>query len=188
MHDATESTAFMRFREGDAQAFDEVVAQYRQPAYATALKILGDAGQAEEAVQEAFLRIWRNSHRFEAGRGSERTWLLSVVRNQAIDTMRRRNRRGEVDIEAVPALLTLRDPSDPLAQVEHGSDAEMVRRALEHLPAEQRGAIQLVYYGEMRPPEVSRLLGIPEGTVRSRVRLGLAKLRELLPAREFAAA
>lgn len=176
----SQPTAFSRFHNGDAHAFDDVVAEYASPAYAVALKVLSDPGLAEEAVQEAFIRIWRNAHRFSDTRGSERTWILSVVRNQSIDMLRRRNRHTTVDIDAIPGVATIRDPNDTWTAVLNGLHAEEIRDALGRLPVEQRGVIQLGFFAGMRSVDIARSLNLPEGTVRSRMRLGLSKLRALL--------
>jgi RNA polymerase sigma-70 factor, ECF subfamily len=173
-------TAFARFRAGDQHAFEDLVAEYTHSAYAVAVKVLGDSQQAEEAVQEAFLRIWRSAGRFDGSRGSERTWILSVVRNQSIDLLRRRNRHSTVDIDAVPGIAALKDtsaPGDPWRQVEQGITAGQIQDALDQLPAEQRGVIQLAFFGGMRSVDIARRFSLPEGTVRSRMRLGLARLR-----------
>lgn len=174
------TTAFARYREGDTAAFDDVVTQYTSPAYGTALKILSDPSLAEEAVQEAFVRVWRKARAFEGRRGSERTWILSVVRNQAIDMLRKRARHPEADLDAVPGALLITAPDDPWHAVAEGLRAETVRSALRQLPAEQRGVLELAYFAGLRSTEIARELGIPEGTVRSRMRLALAKLRTIL--------
>lgn len=189
---SNELSAFARYRAGDAAAFDEVVTAYASPAYATAVKVLADPALAEEAVQEAFVRIWKNAHKFESARGNERTWILSVVRNQSIDMLRKRNRHPESDIDAVPGLALIRDPEDPWALVAEKLQASQVKHALDQLPAEQRGVIQLAFFAGMRSVDIARSLNLPEGTVRSRMRLGLGKLREMLkntdlaPARQVA--
>lgn len=176
----TQPSAFARYRAGDDAAFDQVVAEYASPAYATAVKVLADPSLAEEAVQEAFVRIWRNAHKFESARGNERTWILSVVRNQSIDMLRKRNRHPESDIDAVPGMALLRDPEDPWRVVAQKLQSSQVKHALDQLPAEQRGVIQLAFFAGMRSVDIARSLNLPEGTVRSRMRLGLGKLREML--------
>lgn len=178
-------TAFMRFRAGDESAFDEVIEAYAGPAYATAVKVLGDPGRAEEAVQDAFVRIWQRAAQFDSARGNERSWILSIVRNQAIDAFRKKHRNPERSIEDTAAVYALRDPSDTWQTVLDGLTATTVKQALEGLPQDQRDVIVKAYYEGVRPVEIARQLGIPEGTVRSRLRLGLARLREtLLPVRQ----
>lgn len=170
----------LRFAAGERAAFDDLVRDYASPAYGVALKVLHDPALAEEAVQESFLRIWRNASRFEGARGSERTWILSVVRNQSIDMLRRRARHPETPLDAAPAALALRDPQEPWSALAANLRAAELRQGLAQLPAEQRGVIELAFFGDMRSVDIARRLRLPEGTVRSRMRLGLAKLRGLL--------
>ncbi len=178
-------SAFLRFREGEASAFDAVVAEYTGPAYATAVQVLRDSALAEEAVQDAFLRVWQRAHLFDPSKGTERSWILSVVRNQAIDALRKRARARERSIDDTPAVYALRDPDDTWQAVLGGLAGGEVRRAIEELPREQQDVVVRTYYQGKRPVDVARELGLPEGTVRSRLRLGLQKLRDsLTPMRE----
>lgn len=178
-------TSFQRFCGGETAAFEELLVEYSGAAYATAVQILRDPGRAEEAVQDAFVRVWQRAGQFDAERGNERSWILAVVRNQAIDTFRKRFRSVERSIEETPAVYGMRDTADTWESVLAGLTAARVRQALETLPPDQREAVVKAYYGGVRPVELARQLGIPEGTVRSRLRLGLSRLRELLaPVRE----
>lgn len=178
-------TPFLRFRAGETTAFDAVVAEYTGPAYATAVQVLRDTALAEEAVQDAFLRVWQRAHLFDPQKGAERSWILSIVRNQAIDALRKRARARERSIEDTPAVYALRDPSDTWQAVLAGLTGDRVRQALEELPAEQQDVVVRTYYQGKRAVDVARELGLPEGTVRSRLRLGLQKLRDsLTPVRE----
>ncbi len=178
-------SAFLRFREGEKSAFDAVVAEYTGPAYATAVQVLRDSALAEEAVQDAFLRVWQRAHLFDPTKGAERSWILSIVRNQAIDALRKRARARERSIEDTPAVYALRDPDDTWQAVLAGLAGGEVRQALGELPQEQQDVVVRTYYQGKRPVDVARELGLPEGTVRSRLRLGLQKLREsLTPVRE----
>jgi RNA polymerase sigma-70 factor, ECF subfamily len=102
------------------------------------------------------------------------------VRNQSIDMLRKRNRHPESDIDAVPGLALIRDPEDPWRAVAEKLQSAQVKNALDQLPAEQRGVIQLAFFAGMRSVDIARSLNLPEGTVRSRMRLGLGKLREML--------
>jgi RNA polymerase sigma-70 factor (ECF subfamily) len=173
-------TAFERFRAGERTAFDEVMREYAGSAYAVAVKVLGDPGLAEEAVQEAFVRIWERAGAFDGTRGNERTWILSIVRNQAIDMLRKRQRQRERSIDDEPAVYGMRAPDDVWASVATTLTSEAVMEALARLPSEQRETVMLAYYGGLRPVEIARRTGTPEGTVRSRLRLGLLRLRGIL--------
>jgi RNA polymerase sigma-70 factor (ECF subfamily) len=173
-------TAFERFRAGERTAFDDVVHEYAGSAYAVAVKVLGDPGLAEETVQEAFVRIWERAGAYDGTRGNERTWILSVVRNQAIDVLRKRQRQRERSMEDEPVVYAMRAPDDVWESVASTLTSETVMDALATLPAEQRETVMLAYYGGLRPVEIARRTGTPEGTVRSRLRLGLLRLRGIL--------
>jgi RNA polymerase sigma-70 factor (ECF subfamily) len=179
------STSFTRFRAGEPEAFDEVVAEYAGLAFATAVRVLREPARAEEAVQEAFVRIWQRARQFDPERGVERSWILSVVRNSAIDVLRRDSRVRERSIDEGPAVYELRDPDDVWQQVLDRLTGETVQAALQMLPVDQQEVVVKAYYQGIRPVDIARELGIAEGTVRSRLRLALVKLREsLAPVRE----
>lgn len=179
------STAFLRFRAGEAAAFDLVVSEYTGPAYAAAVQILRDPALAEEAVQDAFVRLWQRAKQFEPGKGAERSWIMAIVRNQAIDALRKRARTMERSIDEAPHVYALRDPDDVWQSVLDGLTGEQVLRAIRELPAEQQEVVVRAYYEGKKLVDVARELEIPEGTARSRLRLALSKLRDTLsPVRE----
>jgi RNA polymerase sigma-70 factor (ECF subfamily) len=179
------NTAFLRFRAGEEAAFDQVVTEYTGPAYATAVQILRDPALAEEAVQDAFVRLWQRAKQFEPGKGAERSWILAIVRNQAIDALRKRARTMERSIEDVPTVYALRDPDDVWQSVLAELTGEKVLQAIRELPAEQQEVVVRAYYEGKKLVDVARELNIPEGTARSRLRLALTKLRlTLTPVRE----
>ncbi len=179
------STAFLRFRAGEEAAFDQVVSEYTGPAYAAAVQILRDPALAEEAVQDAFVRLWQRAKQFEPGKGAERSWIMAIVRNQAIDSLRKRARTMERSIDEAPHVYALRDPDDVWQSVLEGLTGEQVLRAIRELPAEQQEVIVRAYYEGKKLVDVARELEIPEGTARSRLRLALGKLRDSLsPIRE----
>lgn len=182
---APAATPFLQFREGHTIAFDAVVAEYTGSAYAVAVQVLRDPALAEEAVQDAFLRIWQRAHLFDPARGAERSWILSIVRNQSIDALRKRARTRERSIDDTPSVYELRDPDDTWQAVLAGLTGDQVKQALARLPEEQQQVVIGTYYQGKRPADVARELGLPEGTVRSRLRLALGKLRDsLAPIRE----
>lgn len=179
------TTAFLRYRGGEQAAFDEVVSEYTGPAYAAAVQILRDPALAEEAVQDAFVRLWQRAKQFEPGKGAERGWIMAIVRNQAIDVLRKRARTFERSIDEAPSVYALRDPDDVWQSVLEGLTGEQVLRAIRELPAEQQEVVVRAYYEGKKLVDVARELEIPEGTARSRLRLALAKLRDTLsPVRE----
>ena len=168
-----------RVSEGDLDALEELYDRYRTMAYSIALRITGDAGIAEDVVQEAFLGAWRNSARYVEGRGSVKTWLLAIVHHRAVDAVRRRRPTVELPEreDAPPAPLTV---PDVWSEVAGRLDAAAIRVALATLSAAQREAIELAYFGGLTQQEIAVRTGTPLGTVKSRVRLGLLAMRRAL--------
>jgi len=151
-------------------------AHHRQ-AIGLAYRLLGDLGDAEEAVQEVFLAAWRSGHTYDPARGSTRTWILSMVRNRSIDVMRARKRRPA---QPLSDILEPVDASDVPAEAASNVDAEAARRALSTLPPEQKQAIELAYFAGLSHSEIATQLAAPIGTVKGRIRLGLDRLRNLM--------
>jgi RNA polymerase sigma-70 factor (ECF subfamily) len=151
--------------------------EYHRQALGLALRVLGNMGEAEEVVQEAFLAAWRAGHTYDGSRGSTRTWILTLVRNRAIDVVRARQRRP---IQPLDDALDPPDATDVPLQAELNVDAERVAEALFRLPPEQRMAIQLAYTSGLSHTEIAAKLGVPVGTVKGRIRLGLDRLRQAL--------
>ena len=169
----------------DAASLAELYDRYRGLAYAIALRVVRDQQRAEDVVQDAFLSVWRKAGSFTAGRGSVRTWLTSVVRNRAIDVVRAR-RESAADDE--PTLLAIRDPRPPVEeQVVRALDGELLRSAMAELPEEQRHAIGLAFFGGRSHAEIAAATNLPLGTVKSRIRLGMHRLRDGLGTRGYAA-
>jgi RNA polymerase sigma-70 factor (ECF subfamily) len=167
--------------DGELAALEDLYDRYKTMAYSIAYRITNDAALAEDVVQDAFLGAWRNAARYAEGRGSVKTWLLSIVHHRGIDAIRRRRPTTELpDVEAtLPAVLTL---PDVWAEVSAGLDAEMVRSALETLSDVQREALELAYFGGLTQFEIAERTGAPLGTVKSRMRLGLLAMRKSLEA------
>jgi RNA polymerase sigma-70 factor (ECF subfamily) len=168
-----------RVSAGELNALDELYERYRTMAYSIAYRITGDASQAEDVVQEAFLGAWRNAARYVEGRGSVKTWLLSIVHHRAVDAVRRR--RATIDLpqrdDVPPGALTI---PDIWPEVAGRLDSEQVRAALAGITPTQREAIELAYFGGLTQQEIARQTGTPLGTVKSRMRLGLLSLRRAL--------
>ena len=162
----------------DASALEELYTRYGRLAFSLALRITATPETAEEVVQEVFLAAWRGAGGYQAARSSPRTWLLSIAHHRAVDTVRRRAAR----VQQAPLDLQMRDPEvgDVWAEVARSLDADQVRQALRELPAEQRESIDLAYFQGLTYPEIATRMNVPLGTVKSRLRLGLAKLRTLL--------
>ena len=177
--DDADRACLVRIAAGELHALDELYERYKTMAYSIAYRITNDATLAEDVVQDAFLGAWRNAERYIAGRGSVKTWLLSIVHHRAIDAVRRRKPTSELpDIEVVPPP-QFRLP-DVWAEVAAGLDADDVRRALGTLSDVQREAIELAYFGGLTQQEVADRTNTPLGTVKSRMRLGLLAMRRVL--------
>lgn len=152
--------------------------RYHRLAFSLALRVVNDRGRAEDVVQDAFLAVWRKAAMYALGRGSVKTWLTSIVRNRAIDVIRAR-RESDSDDDAV--LLAIRDPSPSvLEQVAAGLDREAVRAVIAQLPVEQRQAVAMAYFEGRSHSEIAEVTGLPLGTVKSRIRLAMHRLRSLL--------
>ena len=162
--------------DGRLDALDRLYDRYRTMAYSIALRITSDATLAEDVVQDAFLGAWRNAARYELGRGSVRTWLLSIVHHRAIDAVRRRRPTSELPEAEAPPPPALTLP-DVWKEVAGNLDREAIAAALATLSGVQREAIELAYFGGLTQIEIADRTGAPLGTVKSRVRLGLLAMR-----------
>jgi len=168
-----------RLAGGDLGALDLLYEQYGAMAFSIAYRITGDRSAAEDVVQDAFLGAWRNAGRYAGARGSVRTWLLSIVHHRAIDAIRRRRPTVELpDSEAgLPDALTL---PDAWGDVELRLDRDTVQVALTRISDVQREAIELAYFGGLTQTEIAERTGVPLGTVKGRLRLGLQGMRAAL--------
>lgn len=162
----------------DAEAFEVFYDRHGGAAYSLAYRILGERGAAEDCIQEAFISIWRSGGRFDAARGSVRSWTLSVVRNRAIDVLRSKANKAPKMTFDDDEIIESR-PSEELTEEEamRNETATEVRGALSQLPAEQSKVIQLAYFGGFSQSEIAGMLNVPLGTVKGRMRLGLEKIR-----------
>lgn len=159
----------------DELALAELYRRLGSLAYGLAFRILRDDALAQDAVQEAFLGVWRAADRFVAERAKPSTWVLTLVHRRAVDLVRREERRraDPLDTESESAG-TVSD------QAEHVAERDAVRQALRQLPPEQREAIELAYYGGYTQSELAERLGQPLGTIKSRMFTGLSRLRDVL--------
>jgi RNA polymerase sigma-70 factor, ECF subfamily len=163
--------------EGDARAFEVIFDRHAGVAFSLAYRMCGRRPLAEEIVQDAFMSLWRSTARYDASRGSVRSWVLKVVHNRAIDAFRRELPSASHDVPGdwISEVLPARERTED--EVQRRSDARLVRSALEELPGEQRQVIELAYFGGFSHGEIATALGLPPGTVKGRMRLGLSKLR-----------
>ena len=174
----TDETLIRALQQKDLDALEELYGRHHRTALAVAFRVLQDRNLAEDVIQEAFLAVWRKPEAFKPERGSGRTWLLSIVRHRAIDITRGRS----YDKESLSLDEIAFEPRSPDAwqNVSRKLDQEHIREALDALPVEQREAIVMAYFGGYTLKEVSESIGVPLGTVKGRVRLGMQKMKSLL--------
>ena len=177
--DELDRAALARISGGELAALEELYDRYKTMAYSIAYRITNDATLAEDVVQDAFLGAWRTAARYLEGRGSVKTWLLSIVHHRAIDAIRRRRPTSDLpETDAgLPDALTL---PDVWGEVSARLDATSVREALVTLSDVQREALELAYFGGLTQQEIAERTGTPLGTVKSRMRLGLLAMRRAL--------
>jgi RNA polymerase sigma-70 factor, ECF subfamily len=178
-----------RMRSKDERALGAFYDRWFPVVHGVVSRMLESPDDVEDVVEEAFWQAWRQAERFEPERGSVQTWLLTIARSRALDRLRARRRLREdplVDAaEADTSAPTPAAPSDPLADAEHAERSQLVRAALADLPTEQREALELGYFGGLSQSEIAEQTGQPLGTIKTRMRLALQKLRERLsPLRE----
>ncbi len=166
---------------GSVRAFAALYDRYSDRAYSVAMRVCRDGGHAEDAVQNAFLGIWNSRGSYREGRGPVSAWLLTIVRYRAVDIVRRNNAHasrltpdGQHDACGVP--------DDVCEQIVALEEADDMRASLGRLPPAQREVIQLAFYGGLSHSEIAEQLGLPAGTVKGRMRLGLHKLEANLEA------
>lgn len=176
--DTADDAVRARLLVGDEEALAEVFDRYGSLVYGLARRVVGDAAAAEDVVQEVFTWLWTHPDRFDPARGSLRAFLGIQAQRRAIDTVRssvrraaREGRHHDVDVP---------EPSSPGAEVEAAAVSAAVRDAIGRLPVEQREVVELAYFGGYTQRELASLLGIPEGTAKSRLRLAQSKLSSWL--------
>ena len=167
---------------GDAAAFAALYDRHGRMAYTLAYRMMGEKQEAEDVVQEAFIKVWRSAGGYRVGRGSVRTWILSIVHNRGIDHLRSHARRGRMQ-DKVEASAPASEPSEAFAESWKNTQQEQVREALNTLPQEQLKILELAYFSGYTHVEIAERLDLPLGTVKGRMRLGLQKIRGFFQAR-----
>ncbi len=167
----------------DLKAFRTLFGRYGNLVYATSLRVVRDAQLAEDMVQEIFLRLWRKPENYVAGRGKFVSWLMSVTRNRAVDEIRSRNRRFRYETsspEEQQREFPAPEGNAPALMAELADQRRLILAALARVPADQRLVIEMAYFGGLTQQEISDQLSQPLGTVKTRIRLGMQKLRAAL--------
>ena len=176
---AEDAELLRRIRSADPVAFESLYDLYGSVAYGVALRITLDEALAQDVVQDAFIAVWRHAADYDPGRGSLKTWLLAIVHHSAVDELRKRRSVQSLPDEhdEPPAALTL---PDVWGQVSSRLDASHVRDAFARLPEAQREVLLLAYYQGLTSEAIAEKTHAPLGTVKSRMRLGLQRLRRAL--------
>jgi RNA polymerase sigma-70 factor, ECF subfamily len=169
----------------DAEAFATLYDRHSRAAFSLAYRMMGERQASEDLAQDAFLKVWRGASSYRADRGSVRTWILSIVHNRGIDQIRSQASRRRTQ-EKIEASAPRSQPSEAFAQTLRNSQRDQVREALDTLPPEQLKILELAYFSGYTHVEISDLLGLPLGTVKGRMRLGLKKIRDYFESRDAA--
>lgn len=170
---------------GDKAALAGLYDQLAGPVYSLAYRMLGDAGEAQDLVQDILLQVWRTAASYDSSRGSVFSWIATLTRNRAIDRIRMRKRRSELLANAAPDL----QPAAPAGEADSAGSlwlrekADAVRAALADLAPDQQQAIELAYFSGLTQQEIAVQLNEPLGTIKARIRRGLLRLKDRLPSR-----
>ena len=169
----------------DADAFATLYDRHSRSAFSLAYRMMGERQTAEDLAQDAFIKVWRNAASYRAERGSVRTWILSIVHNRGIDQLRSTASRRRTQ-DKIEASAPRSQPSEAFAETWRNSQRDQVREALNTLPAEQLKILELAYFSGYTHVEISKLLSLPLGTVKGRMRLGLKKIRDYFDSKDVA--
>lgn len=175
------SALVTQIADGNQDALTELYDSTNRIVYGLALRILGDSSSAEEILFEVYLQVWRTARNFDPSRGKVTSWLVSMTRSRAIDALRSRQARGANVARSIDELSNVQDlRSEPEGDSIQRSRAQVIRNSLAELPPDQRNAIELAYFSGLTHGEIAARTGLPLGTVKTRIRSGMGRLRELL--------
>ncbi len=178
LEELSDETLLALVARDDDVALAELYDRYGRVAYGLALRVVRDPALAEDAVQEAFLTVWRTAGRFTADRAKPSTWILTLAHRRAVDLVRREERRRSAPLDAVETRDDAAVATDEEAALR--DRRRLVQDALRKLPPDQREALELAYYGGLTQSELAERLSVPLGTIKSRMFAGLSRLRDLL--------
>jgi RNA polymerase sigma-70 factor (ECF subfamily) len=187
-NDRTDAQVLSALAARDMAALEELYDRYGKVAYSLAYRIVGDRGIAEDVVQDAFLSVWRQAGTYRRERGAPRTWLMSIVHHRSLDRLRSSSSSSTmIPYEELPEDSEEQARPSIWQQAWNNVRGDIVRRALERLPVEQKKSIELAYFSGYTQTEIAELMGVPLGTVKGRMRIGLQKLRAMLEGLEIGA-
>ncbi len=181
---AVDAQILQRVAAGDHSALGELYDRFSRPLFSAALRILNNAAEAEDVLHDVFVTLWDKASDFESSKGHAFSWALTLTRNRAIDRLRSRKRRSEILTQALPADLGYDEAAD--AKLDSAGNlwlkekAAAVRTAVATLPADQREALELAYFGGLTQQQIAEKLSEPLGTIKARIRRALFKLRDVL--------
>lgn len=172
-----------RLRSRDQTAMNTLYERYSNVVYAVAVRIIGQSADAEDVVVDSFWQVWQQAGSYDASRGQLRTWIVTIARSRALDRLRALRRAPTVSsADDLLSLSESRATDDPEQEASVAEQSALLRQALMTLPREQREALALAYYRGLSQSEIAEQLGEPLGTIKTRIRLGMMKLREQLQA------
>ena len=176
----TDAQLLALIARGENWALSEIYDRYSRLVFSLALKILDDRASAEEIVQQVFTKVWRSARKYRLERGKFSTWLMSITHHQCIDELRRRRVRPVTQPGNEELLYELASDDDPAQAVQYTIEQARVREALQQIPAEQRIVIELAFWGGLSHQEIAVYCHSPLGTIKTRLRLGMQRLKRLL--------
>jgi RNA polymerase sigma-70 factor, ECF subfamily len=179
--EATDEALLARIAGGDSQAFAIFYDRHASLLYSLALRIVGDGHDAEDVLQDAAVQLWERAPRYNPMFGRPLSWAVTLLRNKAVDRLRASNRKRALHEAAATGIGPDADePASGADETAAGEDSERVRAAIRRLPADQRTAIEMAFFGGMTQLEISNRLGAPLGTIKARIRRGMLAMRDEL--------